>query len=281
LRIFPLYYLVILLAAIVGFSDVRRNFWWYVTYTVNYYGLVTNEGIGLPHFWTLALEEQFYLTWPILILLIPRQGLLLVPLAAILVAVITRAVIVVFHLNWMSLMLTPVCLDTLGLGALLAVCSDLRLNRVMSLLEKAGIWVGLPLLIALKITGNFGVLGGLGIIIFNIAVGLFSVWMITRAIKRFGGVIGWILDRRSLRYLGTVSYGLYVYHLPVMMIVLRRWRLVGMPNSPLLKAIVCGGLTVVIASLSWFLFERPINGLKRWFPYRLTGHYKPHLALST
>jgi len=281
LRIFPLYYMVIFLAAIVNFSDVRRNFLWYVTYTVNYYGLITNKGIGLPHFWTLALEEQFYLMWPILILLVPRRGLVLVPLAAILIAVITRTIIVVFHLNWMSLMLTPVSLDTLGFGALLAVCSDLPFNRVTSLLEKAGIWVGLPLLIALKITGNFGVLRGLGIIIFNTAIGLFSVWMIIRTVKRVKGIMGWILERRSLRYLGTVSYGEYVYHLPVLLVVFSR-RLGGiMPHSPLLKVIVCGSLTVVIASLSWFLFERPINGLKRWFPYRLTEHHQCKLAVST
>jgi len=52
-------------------------------------------------------------------------------------------------------MVTPVCLDTLGLGALLAICSELRLHRVTSLLEKIGLWVGLPLLVGLKIMANF------------------------------------------------------------------------------------------------------------------------------
>ena len=93
LRIFPLYYLVISLSFLFNFSDVWHELWWYLTYTVNYYGLVTGKWIGLPHFWTLALEEQFYLLWPLVILLVPRRCLLLVPVIAILIAPATRALI--------------------------------------------------------------------------------------------------------------------------------------------------------------------------------------------
>src|SRR2546423_2808462 len=93
LRIFPLYYFVILLAVMFNFSDVRRHFWWYITYTVNYFGLITGKWIGLSHFWTLALEEQFYFIWPILILLVPRRKILLVPVAAIVIGIISRVFI--------------------------------------------------------------------------------------------------------------------------------------------------------------------------------------------
>jgi len=157
LRIFPLYYLVISLSFLFNFSDVRHELWWYLTYTVNYYGVVTGKWIGLPHFWTLALEEQFYLLWPLAILLVPRRCLFLVPVVAILIAPATRALIVARDANPFWWMTTPVCLDTLGFGALLAACHEMRFHALGRSLSTAGLWVGLRLLIVLKVLTGLNV----------------------------------------------------------------------------------------------------------------------------
>jgi peptidoglycan/LPS O-acetylase OafA/YrhL len=120
----------------------------------------------------------------------------------------------------------------------------------------------------------------LGIVVFNISIGLFSVWLITRAVKGFKGVTRKILEWRPIRYLGAISYGIYVYHIPVMMIVYSTF-LVVLNSGRSSRAVVSATLTIGVASLSWFAFERPINGLKKSFPYRLRGSYKFRLALST
>jgi len=49
--------------------------------------------------------------------------------------------------------------------------------------------------------------------VFNISIGLFSVWLITRAVKGFKGVTRKILEWRPIRYLGAISYGIYLYHI--------------------------------------------------------------------
>lgn len=269
LRIFPLYYLVIFVSLALNFADVRQNLWWYLTYSVNYYGIVTGKWITLSHFWTLALEEQFYLAWPLLIVLAPRRALLLVPLTAIAIGPVSRALILLFHINSMSLMTTPVCLDTLGLGALLAVAQELKLRKLTRLLAIAGLWIGLPLLIILKIVGTLRLPHGrASLIIFNLAIGLFSVWLISGTVVRFKGLGGRVLEWRPLRYIGVISYGIYVYHIPMLMIG-KSWGLAGEEGfKNILVALMFAMMTLSVATISWFVYERPINACKMWFPYR-------------
>jgi len=167
-------------------------------------------------------------------------------------------------------MTTPVCLDTLGFGALLAVCHEMRFHALGTLLSTAGLWVGLPLLIVLKVITGLNVPHyRFGIVIFNIAIGLFSLWLVNGAVEGFRGLMGTILEWRPLRFLGEISYGLYVYHLPVIMIVSSSWLASELISTPLQKAIVWTLLTILVGTLSWYLFERPINRCKRFFPYRL------------
>jgi peptidoglycan/LPS O-acetylase OafA/YrhL len=276
LRIFPLYYLVISLSFLFNFSDVRHELWWYLTYTVNYYGLVTGKWIGLPHFWTLALEEQFYLLWPLVILLVPRRCLLLVPVIAILIAPATRALILARDANPFWWMTTPVCLDTLGFGALLAVCHEMRFHALGTLLSTAGLWIGLPLLIVLKVITRLKVPHhGLGIVVWNIAIGLFCLWLVNGAVEGFKGVVGRTLEWRPLRFLGTISYGLYVFHVPVILIVSSSWLTSASLSTHLQQAIVWSLLTIVVGTLSWYLFEHPINRWKRFFPYRVKSETYP------
>src|SRR5436190_2612561 len=118
------------------------------------------------------------------------------------------------------MMTTPVYLDTLGFGALLAVCCEMRLHMLAGLLARAGLWIGLPLLIILKVIEASSLPHHrLATILFNIGIGLFSVWLISGTVEGFSGIAGRMLDWRPLRYLGAISYGLYVYHFPVVIIV--------------------------------------------------------------
>ena len=272
LRIFPLYYLVVFVSFACHFADVRANLWWYLSYSVNYYGVVTGKWISLSHFWTLALEEQFYLVWPLLILLVPRRALLLVPIISIAIGPISRSLILIFHLSSMSLMTTPVCLDTLGLGALLAVGYELRVDKLTVLLAKAGLWLGLPLLVTLKIVSILRIPHARdGIVLFNLAIGLFSVWLISGTVSRFGGIGGRILEWKPLRYIGVISYGIYVYHLPVMMLCRSSGFIGRIGVNRIWAALAFSILTVSLATISWYFYEKPINRWKKLFPYRVVA----------
>ena len=68
LRIFPLYYFAILIFVIIGHPVVLENIGYLLTYTFNYrYPLITQAN-PLGHFWSLSVEEQYYLFWPIIVL---------------------------------------------------------------------------------------------------------------------------------------------------------------------------------------------------------------------
>src|SRR5205823_2894203 len=111
----------------------REIFWWLFSYLSNWYFVFHGPREMVFHLWSLAVEEQFYLAWPWLILFLPRAGLVPVILAFIVVAPLTRYVMVINDFPHLAAFwATPSCLDTLGIGALLAVLTryrDLSLNR--------------------------------------------------------------------------------------------------------------------------------------------------------
>ena len=95
------------------------------------------------------------------------------------------------------------------------------------------------------------------------------VWLVSAAAIGFRGPVRAFLEQRPLRYLGKISYGIYVYHnlVPVPLIAVLSYlgvtyRVPGLKNF-VFSAIV----TLIVAALSWELFERPINRLKRHFEY--------------
>src|SRR5436190_10316366 len=124
LRIFPIFYLVLGLAAVLNIPPIRQTFAWHAAFLTNFY--IHFHGFNHPtnHFWSLAVEEQFYLAWPWVILLVSKRRLL----AAILVMIAVGPAFRLFIGLCTSSDATPIfplsCLDTLGLGALLALRKD-------------------------------------------------------------------------------------------------------------------------------------------------------------
>ncbi len=124
LRIFPLYYMVLLLAVLFNVPPLHDSWPWHAAYLSNFYywGVGSVQGYGV-HFWSLSVEEQFYLLWPIIILFMPKK----LRLASILILVCAAPMLrLTMDLgNWgrnpnLASWLMPANLDCLGLGALLA-----------------------------------------------------------------------------------------------------------------------------------------------------------------
>jgi peptidoglycan/LPS O-acetylase OafA/YrhL len=92
LRIFPIYYAVLFVALAVGFPSVRDAIGWHLAYLSNWY--FAYQGFDkVSHLWSLAVEEQFYLVWPWLVLLVPSAALPWIIGATILVGPISRLAI--------------------------------------------------------------------------------------------------------------------------------------------------------------------------------------------
>ena len=142
-----------------------------------------------------------------------------------------------------------------------------------SRLAAIGGWIGAPMVVVLCIISASHAeprwLSDSRYVLEDIFWALFFVWLIDRAAKRFGGVAGRILELRPIVYLGKISYGLYVIHLFMILGVpwlFQRLR-IPYPNALGLQFGLFVLATFILAALSWKLYERPLNDLKRLVPY--------------
>jgi peptidoglycan/LPS O-acetylase OafA/YrhL len=128
LRIFPLFYATLLVAWACGVAEVRASIGWHVAYLSNVYFALTDAWHPpVSHFWSLAVEEQFYLVWPFLVLLAPARLLVPAIVAAIAMAPAFRWIGAAAGVREMVLYNVPIAaLDALGIGALLAVLPATR-----------------------------------------------------------------------------------------------------------------------------------------------------------
>ncbi len=273
LRIFPAYYGMLLVCTILAYGLVSGVSPWLWSYTLNLYrALVNNEwGSPISHLWSLAVEEQFYLVWPWIIILVPRRKLLHVIVFAILIGLAAKVVIALISGRSFPAVryFTFSCLDTLALGALLAYFVDQNglIATAKSREIKWLLWFSLPIVI----TGSCLSIAGYSPLklVLSLMFGrtLLFGWLIIKAAHGFGGVAGHVLALPQVIYLGKISYGMYLFHKPIPYLMNN----LGMPANlfhPIVMFFIYTALAIIIASLTWHLFESPINSLKRWFPYK-------------
>ena len=272
LRIFPLFYLVLLLTALANIVPVRETLPWHMTYLSNVYFALKGSWAGpVSHFWSLAVEEQFYLCWPFLMLFLPSRYLLRSILAAIVLAQLYKIIGFMLGFNSIALrVITLSCLDALGIGALLAFSKYKNLEQFYKLgNSKAYNGLGLVLF--------FVWLGGsltrphpylIGVIYNLITLTLFA-WLIHQASIGFEGPVKQVLETKPIIYLGKISYGLYIYHnfMPFLVAMILRRLHMSSPQHKTSQFLLSATATILVASCSWLLVERPINDLKNRFDY--------------
>jgi peptidoglycan/LPS O-acetylase OafA/YrhL len=260
LRIFPLYYFLLTVLWLAHYEPVRGGAVWFFSYLTDFYfghAGVWNSAVG--HLWSLAVEEQFYLLWPFLVLWTPPRLLPWVAGAMIAFSPTYRGVASALGMSEGALWVSPFsCLDALGLGSLLAIGARLGWgDRLPRLALPAGI-AALMLLVLCRYKFPAGVQP-----LWSLGPALLSVWLVGSAAKGFGGGIGKVASWRPVLWIGTISYGVYVYHLPVLML----WHRSGLQAPQMIVALIVTAATVGVAAVSWYAFEKPINNLKRLFPY--------------
>jgi peptidoglycan/LPS O-acetylase OafA/YrhL len=269
LRIVPAYGLVIALALVFDVEPVRQIWHWLLTCTFNFGLAVWGERIdGFFHLWTLSVEVQFYLVWPLFVLFAPRRWLLAAVWALIVAGPLYRAWAV--SQGWDTFWVrypTPASLDALGVGALVAVAG--RTPAGLERLDRGLRFIALPLgLAALALLWLLYErdIGAPWQVLFNLALALIFAGLIRSVAQGFGGMAGKLLELRPILYLGTISYGVYVYHqfLPQFVPAVARSLLPGLEIEGFgrLFFVVVGILVIAAPVLSWHILERPILDLK-------------------
>lgn len=274
IRLMPVYYAYLIAIAIM-LPISRQYLWAFALYLQNFLFAVKPKvfEILLAHFWSLAVEEQFYLTWPFIVLFAPRRWLPAILGGVVLLGPALRGIGLLAGLTAHQVeMMMPAHFDTLGLGGLIAVLRASGPSEQLAgkRLLQTSLVLGPALVVLSMLGGQFG-LHALAVLTSELGMGLTFAWVIAGAADGFGGVTGKVLGSPALRYLGKISYGIYVYHFNVPGLIRDKIapRLhLTLPASDWLRLPIFAVVTVFIAALSWRLMEQPINAWKRRFEYQ-------------
>ena len=288
LRIAPIYYLVILLGWWVGYGPIANLLPFHLTYTGNIALTYFHKPLAqATHLWSLCVEEQFYLLWPFVILLAPAKRLLLISLGLV---AFSFAYEVVGTLNGRSFEQTHLvlqgCMDALGLGAVLAIFvhRDAGSGRLAARLSYWCCVFGAPLFFfAQGFRYQVGIPATDRIeyrLPSDLGLALLSTAAVYLATTTGPSIVRRALEVAPLRFLGRISYGMYLYHLfliPIGRAAARRYEWPELARGWTMF-FVYGAITIILATISWYLIEAPINAQKRRFPYPPAAALKPPSA---
>jgi len=298
LRIFPLYYFYLLLMGLLALGlfsiAYRSNYmklfldqvWYAVLYVYDFFWatIFFRHSDFLDHFWSLSVEEQFYIVWPLLILLAPEKWIRKLFIGFILLGPIFR---ITFYFVYQSgifrLFADPVSVavyplpfthvDAFAFGAYISRYSIPKAR------EQFILWLGLIPVIGFSTlylaTGTFGDISALGYPLLMPDAYQF-IWGYTLLNYFFAvtiqavanqGLFNGFLEQPFMKYLGKISYGLYVYHFPVIWFSSRVRDLVSIPESVAkpLTALISFIITLLLASMSYRFLEKPMLNLKERF----------------
>lgn len=273
LRIFPLYFVSLGLLFSYLACDERT---WYWLFMQNWIPVLNGRAqpVSLEAYWSLAVEEQFYLVWPFLVFLLkPRQ----LPAFCLLTAgfaCTARFVAKSAGVDYWTVMITtPFRLDSLAMGAFIASCrfSGQRrwLQRAAPLaLSIAGLAAAIIALAerGYRPDGWWSQTAGYSIVAVLFASAIAIILDPGPIAKRFVR----LLEIKLLMYLGHRSYAIYLFHMPVfvLMDVMYHRRLEAQDSTGTLdvQSAFLGFLAcLVLAEISWHVLENPFLKMKRRF----------------
>ncbi|MCG8700270.1 MAG: acyltransferase, partial [Bacteroidales bacterium] len=291
LRIFPLYFFVLALLFIIiplissdfaeNYSVLTENQIWFWFYAQNIFFFIKNTFIVSPgsdiinHFWSLSIEEHFYLFWPFIIFFFNKKNIIRVSLVFILIAKLLSFYFVYNEMSWVkTYAFTFTRIDELIVGSMLAVF--LLNDKAKRFIEKyvlliMAISFAIILVFVFKtrrldsinfINNSYGLM-------FLVNAVFFSCLIIL--VMTGKGILHRIFIFSPLRFLGLISYGLYVYHYPVKVLMestLTRW-FAGIDMHEKLALFLIATIelagAIIVSYVSFRLLEKPFLKLKRLF----------------
>jgi len=283
LRIFPLYYLSFLICLIIiesfnldGTEYYVKNQLWFWTYLQNWLFIFKLPSDNLlVHFWSLAVEEQFYLVWPFIILWlkVPRK-LFIIVTGVLLIVVSCRFLIWTYKIEKISYfsLYTFTRIDGICVGCMVALIMRFKQNflkhySAVIVLILAG-FNFLFYFFNSQYEFTFPYLAMIGYTTFAVILGLLVYETTTANTK----IINILLSIPLLKFFGKISYGFYIFHWPVYILAnpfLKRIVLLLFKTSPVIaqifSSVIATGMAVLISFLSYKYFESYFLKLKGRF----------------
>lgn len=273
LKIFPIYYITLIFLTLIGFQNYNDVNPWVFTYTTNIWTSLGKPYLGsYNHLWSLAVEEQFYLFWPILILIVNYKRIKALIIITILSSILFKIGIFYYNNGWSPAInsFTLGCMDTLGLGALLAYYVKFERTTYQKIFLNK--WIFAVVFVFYFFTMIFPLFPEqtwIHEIFSNTLFSIFAFFIVAPAVTdSYKGIVSKILENRLIVHLGKISYGLYLYHffMPDLYNYLNSIGLF-LNNTPNFVIAFYFVSCLVISEISWYLVENPFLKLKSRFMY--------------
>ena len=262
LRIFPLYFFYLTMAFLVirplfPSHFVNLNPLWYITYLANWHmgGEMMNP--FLAHLWSLAVEEQFYLVWPFVVMLVPNSRLAWFCGVVAVVALLLRLSLFGHVAEIYLYILTPSRMDALAAGAFIATA--IRNEQMARAVNRVKWPVAVFCILCWLLTINNQLENTLSYSPAAVFFAIIVFWAASSSPT--------LLTASPLRFLGKYSYGLYIYHvLPRNALLWQSQHLLPGSLYKIVFPLATFAVTLALAMLSWRFLESPFLRLKdRYF----------------
>lgn len=268
LRIFPLYYFFLLIYFIVipvvfktSIPNFKQQLIFY-SYFQNIYFTFWGNTPGPGHFWSLAVEEHFYIFWPLAVYYLSLKNLIRFSTFLIILAILTRIVMVTNGFSVFTFTLTR--MDAIVMGAIIAI---LETKGYMIIKFQKLYVTGCLLFITITALIWFFYSGTANSniqIIKDLFISIsFFLLISTLFTLNENNVILIFLTNKALTFTGMISYGLYVYH-PLIYSLTKKYLII---DSQIILFLFCLINTFLISILSFYLFENRLLKFKRYFQY--------------
>lgn len=219
--------------------------------------------------WSLAIEEQFYLLWPLVVRRLSPKSIYRLAISMTIICVLLR-IIVLWFKSSLNIRYTFYRCDGLALGALLALqymeaeCGPFTARLIEILNAKWTVWIGILVSVVLFNPVTDARLHGQGDG-FAIFATSFFTYRLIRHVILYPKSLAW-LGNSVLVYIGTISYAVYMFHGFTFYLYDYLVPIKPMSNwiPLLLRFMVTSVATVAVCTLSLYAVERPIQSLRRY-----------------
>lgn len=261
-RLLPALYVMLAIGWLTGLSEFREGWLWHISFLTNVQMTIQNDWVGYAsHLWSLSIQEQFYLLWPLLLFL-PTRWLLPALLTTIVGATAFRITCLsIGTTEFFRWFLLPGSLDAFAAGGLVAWISRTRKDGVI--IPPNWRWVFLASLLAAWITArtirkDYGT-GQISLAFIDTLETLVFSGLLIEFLQYQNSRLSKAFSNKTLCFIGKISYGLYLWHMLVALAITPILNNIGWEahTHPFLRAAALISASTLTAWLSWILIEQP------------------------
>ena len=284
LRIFPVYFLFLLvffhtLPYLSDFVDnnlfYSNNQVWFWVYAQNWLFILkgTDPNLYLNHFWTLAVEEQFYISWPIILYITHSKTKRIVILTLIFLLLIVSRFIFSFYqpfaISYENLFFFT-RIDGLVMGSFIAIIGFKKFHSsIKKHIKLLILFVTSLLLVYAELENSNTITNSFLYPLLALSIGIILAHLLTAT----GSLNTFIKRKNVLYFFGTISYSLYVIHWPIYLVIenlfsSRKKHLTDDLLNSILIAFIAILVSVVLSYFSYIFFEKRILKLKHLFKFQ-------------